>query len=102
MLSILSQIPDKVELEIYLQKLAGLLGVPPNVLKEAMPKVEKSNKTDSTQSVSSVVDAPNQLIKRQEMLLACLLVEPERIKDINSVFVSDIWPDNLAKIFTMN
>lgn len=97
MLSILSQIPDKVELEIYLQKLAGLLGVPPNVLKEAMPKVEKSNKTDSTQSVSSVVDAPNQLIKRQEMLLACLLVEPERIKDINSVFVSDIWPDNLAK-----
>lgn len=100
MLSILSQIPDQVELEVYLQKLAGLLGVSPAVLKEAMPKrQQKVNKPPAVAEPvkKTALNQKNQLSRRQELLLACLLAKPEAISETNDNFPAEFWSDDLVK-----
>lgn len=99
MLSILAQIPDKVEREIYLQQLSGLLQVSAEVLQQSLPenKSRQSASVSQEKTNSVKVDENRQTQKRSEILLACLLAKPELIKKINPDLVDKIWPDSMLK-----
>ncbi|RMF92043.1 MAG: hypothetical protein D6734_13130, partial [Candidatus Schekmanbacteria bacterium] len=46
---------------------------------------------------TTALNQKNQLSRRQELLLACLLAKPEAISETNDNFPAEFWSDDLEK-----
>jgi len=99
MLSVLVQIPDKVEQEVYLQRLAGLLGVSVGVLKQAMSsQATKTSSIDQPARPSlAKINEAEQQEKRMELLLACLAADVKEVVRVSEDFPPEMWPESQAK-----
>ena len=93
-LSVLIRIPDKVEQDVYIQRLARLLSVSVDSLRESLPKKKFHNKP-----VSKLDNAQGKTLTKQDAdktrlqrIIACVLCDIGIVEDLQNI----LSPDDLV------
>lgn len=94
----LTKIHDKVEQTFYLEKLANILGVPEQILRELMPqkKLTVANKDQSHENANLFVQK-NRAKLLTERFLALLLKYPQNLKYVIDYLEPTMLPDEMSR-----
>lgn len=95
-LPLIKRVPDPIEKSYYIQKLATVLHVPEEVLKEAISKIPEA-KLDR-QEPDSAKTAPARLhVHPEEHLMALVVANPELIPVLVDLIEEDVLPTSQLK-----
>ncbi len=94
----IEKIHDKVEQTFYLEKLANILGVPEQILRELMPqkKLTVANKDQSHENANLFVQK-NRAKLLTERFLALLLKYPQNLKYVIDYLEPTMLPDEMSR-----
>jgi len=98
-LPVLARLPDRVEQDVYIQRLGKLLSVSSDALRQSLPNIDKTKSKKSNQGIvnSSMVSKADAQVKRLQSIIACAITNLNILEKLAEILQPDDLPDSLEK-----
>ncbi|MGB0757375.1 MAG: DNA primase [Patescibacteria group bacterium] len=96
-LRVLARIPDKVEQDVYIQRLARMLQVSADALRQSLPAQERGATKTSVEQPQPAQKAKDQRHSRELRILASMLLEEQAVSLVKEILVPDDFSEEQHK-----